>query len=162
MDNCGNNQPMSAHSVVWWLLSSCKLTQLGVFAKCKQLLFAFNFHSRRNLSEISCERLHVFDLSVAADTGRLRPFLLIRQHAIRFPMYHKEVKSTEGKGKSWNKVGKYLRCCASLLLTWFVRICIMYITIRDISLLLSLGTALFFAFVKFSTKVTRDKCDTFV
>ena len=82
LDNCVNNQAMFALCVVWWLLFSCKLTELGVFSKCKQLLFAFHFHSRRYQSEISCKRLLVFDLSTLADTGRLRSFLLIRQSAI--------------------------------------------------------------------------------
>ena len=82
LDNCVNNQTMFTLCVVWWLLSSCKLTELGAFAKCKQLLFAFHFHSRRNLCEISCRRLLVFDLSALTDTGRLGSFLLIRQSAI--------------------------------------------------------------------------------
>ena len=88
---------MFALCVVWWLLSSCKLAESGAFAKCKQLLFAFLYHSRRNLCEISCRRLLVFDLSALADIGRLGSFLLIRQSAILFPTYRKEVKSAEGK-----------------------------------------------------------------
>ena len=91
-----NNQAMSVHSVVWRLLSSCKLTELEMFAKCKQPLFAFHLHSRRNLCEISCEPLRVFDLSVPAH-WTIKTVLLIRQQAILFLMYYEEVKSTKGK-----------------------------------------------------------------